>query len=80
MAIVERDGQPWIRKHDEPGVPVVPSAPRTLYPQTLEDLIEICQTRAPAERIHAAGSHWALIRRTCSKRSGGRCTTSSRPA
>lgn len=60
MAIVELDGQPWTRKHDQPGVAVVPSAPRTLYPQTLEDLIKICQTRAPAERIRAAGSHWAL--------------------
>jgi len=26
----------------------------------LEDLIQICAARTPSERIHAAGSHWAL--------------------
>jgi hypothetical protein len=60
MAIDEADGQPWTRKHDNPSTPVVPSAPRILYPQSLEDLIQICSTRDPSTRIHAAGSHWAL--------------------
>jgi len=60
MAIDEVDGQAWTRKHDNPSFPVVPSAPRTLYPKRLEDLIQICANRAPTERIHAAGSHWAL--------------------
>ncbi len=60
MAIEEVNGQPWRRKHDNPDVAVIASAPRTLYPQGLEDLIKICANRAPAERIHAAGSHWAL--------------------
>lgn len=60
MAIDEVDGQAWTRKHDNPSLPVVPSAPRTLYPKSLEDLIQICVSRTPSERIHAAGSHWAL--------------------
>src|SRR5262245_48078356 len=60
MTINEVDRQPWSRKHDVPFIPVVASAPRTLYPQTLADLIDICSRRAPGERIHAAGSHWAL--------------------
>ena len=60
MAIDEIDGQAWTRKHDNPSLPVVPSAPRTLYPKSLEELIQICAGRSPSERIHAAGSHWAL--------------------
>ncbi|SFO42608.1 hypothetical protein SAMN05216332_11624 [Nitrosospira briensis] len=60
MAIDEVDGQNWTRKHDNPSFPVVSNAPRTLYPKSLEDLIHICTNRAPSERIHAAGSHWAL--------------------
>src|SRR5262245_18674054 len=60
MALDEVAGQAWSRKHDDPAVPVVASAPRTVYPTSLKDLIEVCSTRAPAERLHAAGSHWAL--------------------
>src|SRR2546423_10628450 len=60
MAVEEVDGQAWTRKHDNPSLPMVPHAPRTLYPKLLEDLIQICAGRAPSERIHAAGSHWAL--------------------
>ena len=60
MAIDEIDGQAWTRKHDNPSFPVVPSAPRTLYPKSLEELIQIFAGRSPSERIHAAGSHWAL--------------------
>ena len=60
MVIDEIDGQIWTRKHDNPSLPVVPSAPRTLYPKSLEELIQICAGRTPSERIHAAGSHWAL--------------------
>ena len=39
---------------------MVPPAPRTVYPRSLEELIEICSKHKPSERIHAAGSHWAL--------------------
>jgi hypothetical protein len=60
MALDEVSAQPWARKHDDPAVSVVPSAPRTAYPKSLAELIEICAKRAPHERIHAAGSHWAL--------------------
>src|SRR6267378_516680 len=60
MAIDEVAGQAWTRKHDDPAATVVPSAPRTVYPKSLEELIEICSTRRPSEKIHAAGSHWAL--------------------
>src|SRR5882757_9328978 len=60
MAIDEVDLAPWTRKHDDPAMPVVPSAPRTLYPKSLQELIQICSTRKAGENIHAAGSHWAL--------------------
>jgi hypothetical protein len=60
MAIDEVSGQAWTRKHDDPAMPVVPSASRTMYPKSLEELIEICSKRTPLEKIHAAGSHWAL--------------------
>lgn len=60
MAIDEVSGQAWTRKHDDPALPVVPSAPRTVYPKSLEELIELCSKRAPSEKIRAAGSHWAL--------------------
>src|SRR5262245_32605912 len=60
MAVTEVAGQPWTRKHDDPSVAVVPAAPRTLFPVLLEDCIEICRTRRRGERMHAAGSHWAL--------------------
>jgi len=60
MAIDEVFGQDWTRKHDDPATPVVRGAPRTVYPKSLEELIEICSTRKPSEKIHAAGSHWAL--------------------
>ena len=60
MATIEVDGQDWTRKHDNPSSPRVPKAPRTLYPQSLEDLVEICSSRPANQRIRAAGSHWAL--------------------
>jgi hypothetical protein len=58
--IDHEDGQPWKRKHDDPSLPRVPSAPRIFYPKTLEEVIEICKTREAFERTRAAGSHWAL--------------------
>src|ERR1700737_2955635 len=60
MALDEVFGKPWTRKHDNPTIAVVPSAPRTVFARDLKDLIEICATRKPQERLHAAGSHWAL--------------------
>src|SRR5262245_51900825 len=60
MAVDQILGQPWTRKHDDPAKPIVPSAPRTMFPKSLEELIEICSKRAPKERVRAAGSHWAL--------------------
>ena len=51
---------PWVRKHDKPGVPLIPQAASTIFPQSLADLIEICRTRQPGQHLHAAGSHWAL--------------------
>lgn len=62
MPVDEVIGQAWTRKHDHPARPEIPSAPRTAYPKSLEDLIEICSRRQPFERIRAAGSHWALSR------------------
>jgi hypothetical protein len=60
MAVDQVLGQPWTRKHDEPGVPVRPVTSRIVFPKSLEELIELCTTRAPGERLRAAGSHWAL--------------------
>ncbi len=60
MAVTEVAGQPWTRKHDDPAVAVVPAAPLTKFPTSLEECIEICARRRPAERLHACGSHWAL--------------------
>jgi len=51
---------PWTRKHDKPGVPLIPAAQSIMYPQSLADIIQICSTRPPGQRLHAAGSHWAL--------------------
>lgn len=47
---------PWKRKHDLSAI----GAPRIVFPTLLEGLIQICKTRAPGERLKAAGSHWAL--------------------
>ena len=60
MALDEVAGQVWTRKHDDAAMPVVPSAPRTVYPRSLEECIEICRSRNSHQRIRAAGSHWAL--------------------
>jgi hypothetical protein len=51
---------PWTRKHDDPRKPLFKKVPRTVYPTSLEGLIEVCRTRGPEERLRAAGSHWAL--------------------
>lgn len=60
MALDEITAAVWTRKHDDAAIPVVPSAPRTVYVHSLQDCIEVCRTRQPHERIRAAGSHWAL--------------------
>src|SRR3954447_1178231 len=62
MAAVEVHNVPWTRKHDEPGVNLIPSAPTIAYPTTLEDLVALCRNRAPNDRLRAAGSHWGLSR------------------
>jgi hypothetical protein len=48
----------WRRKHDMPGATIV--VPAIQYPTTLEQVIQICRSSPPEERLHAAGSHWAL--------------------
>lgn len=60
MAIVRSHGVPWTRKHDLPGQPHVPSAPTVSFPESLEQLVQLCTRRAPGDRLRAAGSHWAL--------------------
>src|SRR5262245_1269002 len=60
MALDEVFGQAWRRKHDKPTSAIVSAAPRTVYPRSLEQLIKICSTHAQFEKLHAAGSHWAL--------------------
>jgi hypothetical protein len=57
--VTEELGAVWNRKHDDPGVPTVASAPSTLYPTSLEDVIDLCANR-PGAGMTAAGSHWAL--------------------
>jgi len=60
MGIAQSQFAPWTRKHDKPGNPLVPQAASIQYPQSLEDLIAICSSRPAGQRLHAAGSHWAL--------------------
>lgn len=60
MAVTQRTSVPWTRKHDLPGSPLFPFAPKIYYPASLKDLIEICKSRPPGEQLKAAGSHWAL--------------------
>jgi len=60
MTIPQSQLASWTRKHDKPGVPFVAQAPVILFPQSLEDLIQLCAKRPPGQRLHAAGSHWAL--------------------
>jgi len=60
MAIRERINKSWTRKHDNPEAPLIPSAPKILYPETLEDLIAICSERESANNLKAGGSHWSL--------------------
>lgn len=56
----EQGDGPWTRKHDLPGSPLIPAAPRIVYPTSLDQLIDICRTRDPNNHLKAAGSHWAL--------------------
>lgn len=60
MAVTEVNGGVWRRKHDDPALPTAPSAPRILYPTSLEEVIEICANRLAGERMTAGGSHWSL--------------------
>ena len=62
MALDQAFGQAWSCKHDDPGRATNPAAPRTIYPKSLEELIDICTNRLANERIHAAESHWTLAR------------------
>lgn len=59
----EASGRPWTRKHDQPGVPLLLSTSRIVYPTSLAQLIELCASSSGrAEPKKAAGSHWALSR------------------
>src|ERR1700733_11986817 len=60
MAIPQSQLAPWTRKHDKPGTPLIAQAPTIMFPQGLEDVIQICASRPPGQHLHAAGSHWAL--------------------
>jgi hypothetical protein len=60
MPISFRNFSPWTREHDDPAQPHIPQAATIVYPESLEELIDLCETRPPNQRLHAAGSHWAL--------------------
>lgn len=60
MVVPQQSGVSWTRKHDDPRTPRFSSVQRVVYPTSLEGLIAICANRKPNERLHAAGSHWAL--------------------
>ncbi len=62
MGIPQSSLASWTREHDKPGTPLIAEAPLILFPRSVEDLIEICRNRPPEQRLHAAGSHWALSR------------------
>ena len=55
--IIEEHDFPWTRKHDDPRTPLIPAAPRIVYPRDLHELIEVC---AGGGALKAAGSHWGL--------------------
>ena len=59
MAAETVANQPWSRHHDKKGVPYVDPAPRTAYPKSLQELVELCSDPSTGQ-LHAAGSHWAL--------------------
>ncbi|CAJ1511117.1 hypothetical protein [[Mycobacterium] burgundiense] len=59
MAVETVPNQPWSRHHDKKGIPYVNPAPRTAYPNSLHELVELCKSTATGG-LHAAGSHWAL--------------------
>jgi hypothetical protein len=59
MAVDQRINEPWTRKHDEPGVPLLHTS-KILYPKSLKRLIKICRDRREGDFFKAAGSHWAL--------------------
>lgn len=67
--ITEVTNGTWIRKHDAPGSGI--NAPLILYPQSLQDCIEICRTRGSSQFLKAAGSHWALSEAAISGIYGG---------
>lgn len=48
----------WTRKHDNPGVPYLPSVPRVVRPKSLPELLTIA--RSGFGGLRASGSHWAL--------------------
>lgn len=50
---------PWRREHDRPDTPIA-IAPKVVHPRSLVELIALCRDHDPSERLHAAGSHWAL--------------------
>jgi hypothetical protein len=52
--------QSWSRKHDLRGAPHIAHAPVTAYVTSLEDVIALCRDHPPDQRLHAAGTHWAL--------------------
>jgi hypothetical protein len=60
MAAAEVLGARWTRKHDDPNVPTVAAALRTEFPNSLDEVIDLCANRPGGGRMTAAGSHWAL--------------------
>jgi hypothetical protein len=60
VSLPQEFNQPWTRKHDHPHVAHVPSAARTVYPESLQQLIELCRDQPVEQRLKAAGSHWGL--------------------
>lgn len=60
MPIDEQNLAPWTRKHDDPRSNLFDQVAKIVYPNSLEELITLCQNRPPDQRFKAAGSHWAL--------------------
>ena len=62
---IEVFNQPWSRKHDDPSIPIVPAAARTVFAggqDALKDLITLCTKGSGQTRWRASGSHWGLSR------------------
>lgn len=59
MAVSPIQVSHWQREHDNPDQPTRTNV-GLFRPTSLDELVDICKTRTPAQRLKVVGSHWAL--------------------